>query len=398
MALVLAALGMAVGLAASAQAAPLTVMARARLDLRATPSPGGLSVSGRLTDDAGRPVAGRTVRLAVRAAGRRHDRAAGSAGQARVVTDADGGFDHRFELSPGRWRVGAAFDGESLLEGVAGGAVASADPAAGVAARRSPSLEPRRPTELALRAHVVRGALDDTVHVTGRLASEGRPLAGHPVVVEADGWDVSEVRTDGGGRVRLAVGGWRFSGRFARVRARYAGDETTAPASAGAVVELPVARSVSGWLYGGPLLVSFCLLGLGWLVRNRRWIVAALARLRAARPSRAVARGAAGGRGPSVSGAPSFAPDGTGVSPSVPVRVAVRDTWHSVAAGRAGGPVWGTRTPDEVLGAHGQGDVRFSLLTRLVEEVWYSPRPAPRQCVLHAEALADGRSGPGEAA
>ncbi len=248
-------------LPAAGLAAPLSVVAGTSLAVEAEVGRAGLVVSGRLTDDAGRGLAGRLVRLQVRATDGREL-------AARAWTDAAGGFSHTLLLDSGRHRVEATFSGEAHLE--------------------------------ASRAEGV---------------------------------------------------------------ARLAGSTEVLPA----------------WPYLLCAALTAALLLAGWLRRHPEQVVATWRRVRTLpRPRRrAVAFARAGGTGSPASGA----------RPALPAREAVRRAWHGVATARAGGPVWGRRTPAEVQRVHG-GDEPFRQLTRVFEEAWYSSRPVAAEVVRHAEALA----------
>ena len=250
--------------AGSAEATPLTVTARAELELDAESTSDGVSVHGRLADDRGRPAAGRLVLLEVTPG---IDR---PALRANAWTDADGSFSHRFATLPGTYTVRARFHGEALLE--------AARARAGVEHLRAPP----RPAD-------------------------------------------------------------------ARIPARY---------------------------YLIPLLLTLGLLAASWLAAHA---VTALRRLLRARPVRPATRRAVRDAAPPATSAAARA--------AIDAREAIRRAWHGVASTRAGGPVWGVRTPAEVLLDH-PDDPCLAELTGLCEEACFSQRSPGPSRVERARSLA----------
>ena len=227
---------------------------------------------------------------------------------------------------------------------------------------------------------LISGGLDD---------DSGRPAAGRRVLLAAaaraggpprhfDAW----TEADGSFLRRLSVppGEYTvaasFPGEALLEGARARADAASEPAAPrGSAEPLPT------WLYLLPATVTAGLLLLLWLAAAGPRVLAALGRLLRPAPVRRKARGRA---------EPPAAPAGPRVA--VGPREAVRRAWHRVATARAGGQVWGLRTPAEVLGDR-PDDRALAELTHLCEEACFSARVPDPTAVQRAESLAAGAAG-----
>ena len=422
MAALLALLGPAI-----AQAAPLTVEAGVVVDAEARDTGEALQIEGALVDDRDEPLAGRPVALQV--LGRR-DRVLAVA---EVVTDASGHFHKEFPHSPGA-RTLLVTSGRDALY---------ADGRTRVSFVRT---EPPKPAALTASALVVPGALDDSVRIRGRLTVAG--VGRRARLSMSPGGSVD---TDAAGRFDTELGGWRFPSRRAEVRLSFAGAADATRAAAAVSVLLPEPTPTPAWAYLGPLGLTLALLLGAWLrvwwktprptrrraprrgpppvleadpsppvpyaLADQDGVAGVLVdrtdgeplaggrvsllpgnrvaltdrhgrfRFDHVQPGRYVLLGEAPGHMPGE--APARFPHRGELSAVrlalTPVREAVRDVWREVATFREGVDPWPMRTPEEV--AQGvMGD--FAKLTELLEETWWSGRPADARRVHDAEALA----------
>jgi hypothetical protein len=410
----------------TAGAAPLIVEAGVVIEAEARDTRSALQVEGAVTDDRGGTLAGRSVTL--RIVGRRDRLLA----EVEAVTDASGHFSKEFAHIHGVRALVVTTDRDALY-------------AAGRFRTTFVRTEPPKPSSLSARAEVAPGALDDSVRIMGQLTVGG--LGRAATLSLTPGGSLTSEAT---GYFEVELGGWRFPSRRAEVLISYGGGSDATRAAASVSVLLPEAVPTPASAYLGPLAATLLLLIGAWLrawwrmprptkARRLRPVAAPVleADIAPATPyaladqdgvagvlvDRTDGEPLAGGRISLLPGnrvaltdqhgrfrfdqvppgtytllgeAPDHMP---GQAPArfphrgelaavrlalTPVREAVLEVWRQAAVERRGSDPWPLQTPEEV--AKGvMGD--FARLTSLLEETWWSARPADPNRLVEAEAL-----------